>query len=150
MIGYWYRLLHGRFKLWQLLLLGMMWIGGGVALTVILSDLGGIGVGPGLLFYGSGALHFWFAYKAIKEQRALDAMQETVALRDARPQSQIPPRPKLPANPTEPQLPSPPRIGDDPFRNPPFQPIVVERPKPRSVATPIIAGNPDEKPKILV
>src|SRR5207344_2882184 len=113
MIRYWYALLHGRFKLWQVLALGMMWIGGGVALQVALRGVGGgMGLGPGLLLYGSGALHFWLAYKAVKEHRALDEMEESVAEREARlAAAAVPPkRPGTGGAGGERPLPPPPRI----------------------------------------
>ncbi len=43
----------------------------------------------------------------------------------------------------------PPRIGDDPFREPPGpRPIVVER-FVKTAPTPIVPGDPDDKPKLL-
>jgi hypothetical protein len=154
-IRYWYRLLNGTFKLWQLILLGLIWIAGGVTLQIVLRDIGGLGLAPGLVFYGSGAAHFWLAWKASREHRALDEMAANVEQREAR-IAQL--DKKLEAAPREPvrRPPRPPRLGDDPFRDPPGPaPIVVVRPEPivprAAPAVDTTAGNSDGEagPKIL-
>jgi hypothetical protein len=148
--GYWYRLLHGRFQLWQLIALGFGWIGGGIAFQVLLRHDGRIALAPALLFYASGAMHFWIARKALTAQRKLEAISEPAGVNEARlaaaRSSRPPPRPD---KPSAPPLPSPPRIGGDPFRNPPYLPIVVERSAAKQASTPVVAGDPEDKPKIL-
>jgi hypothetical protein len=147
MIRYWYRLLNGQFALWHVLLLGTLWIAAGLTLQIVLRKLGGLGLGPALVFYGGGAAHFWLARKALGEQRQLDAMDEDVAVREARLREAA--APVKPPSPKQRPLPTPPRIGDDPFRNPPHTPLVIERPETKASTPPVVAGDPDDGPKIL-
>jgi hypothetical protein len=80
----WYRLWQALFKLWQLFALGVTWIAGGIAVQVIPRYHDRYTLALALLLYGSGALHFWIARKALKEQHALDGMRDIVEQPEAR------------------------------------------------------------------
>jgi hypothetical protein len=133
---YWAGLLQGRFKLWVILLLGTVWIALGVGLHLFLiKETGSGSLGILVVMGGSGLLHFYFAARALAQQRTVDATVEVE-----------PPKHRRVA---EPPRPSPPKLASDPFRAPPQIPIAVVKLEVPRAPAPVVAGDPDDKPKLL-
>jgi hypothetical protein len=91
---------------------------------------------------GIGLWHWFRAWQASRAEHGAD--ESAMNLPVQKPTK--PPRPSAPVTP-------PPRLGDDPFRDPPAPaPIVVQRPPTAPAAAPMAAsaGDPDDKPKLLV
>jgi len=133
---YWTGLLQGRFKLWHILLLGTAWIAVGIGFHIFsIVETGRGSIGILVVICGSGLLHFYFAARALARQRTVDEPVDVEPPR-ARPVAEAP-------------RPSPPKVASDPFRSPPQTPIaVVTHEIPRAPA-PVVAGDPDDKPKLL-
>ncbi|NVB82716.1 MAG: hypothetical protein HOV81_30345 [Kofleriaceae bacterium] len=164
-LRYWRALLGGQFKLWQLLVLGLIWIAVG---CVAISLLGDAGAATGALLIISGIGHFVVGAIAAKMHEHIDAKLEVLDERNARAVRKteranaeiedppIPAAPKPVAKPAPEVRPAPPRIGNDPFRDPPgAKPLAIVQTAtpPRAVPVAREAGgteNPEDKPKFLV
>lgn len=168
MIRYWRALLGGRFKLWQLIALGFVWIALGAAVG---SLLGNLGSAYSALFMLSGVGHWVIAAIGLRMHEQID---EKLAVLDARNEKAVQKREQAEADLSEPPIPvapkapspapqvrpAPPRIGNDPFRDPPAgTPLAVIHTATPPRAVPVVravsesgdgAENPDEKPKFLV
>jgi hypothetical protein len=144
-----------RLRLWQVVVLGGLWIVAGLALHLAVDwdaprhvrSIRGEGIWViirALKLWisapvGIGLYHWWRAAEVVRAERSeAAATTEPVA-----------PRPSARKPQTEPLQP-PPRLGDDPFREPPrAAPIIVQRHESRPAAVPIVAGDPGDKPKLL-
>lgn len=164
LLRYWRALLGGRFKLWQLIALGLVWVAVGGVMILMLGDAG-MGMGPVLVL--SGVAHFVIAAIGVKMHDHIDAKLDHLDARNdravrkmerAKADLEDPPIPSAPKQvaPMPEVRPAPPRIGNDPFRDPPAGkplPIVQTATPPRAV--PVVraegdaTGNPDDKPKFL-
>ncbi|MBL9019519.1 MAG: hypothetical protein JNL83_35345 [Myxococcales bacterium] len=152
-----------RLKVWQVVVLGALWMALGVVLHLAIEwdssrtvDHGyykvtytrrgvyQIFVALKLWLTGPVLIGLWHWFRAWEASRVEHAAGESAMnLPIHRP---VPP--PLPSGP----LPPAPRLGDDPFRDPPAPaPIVVQRPTAPSAA-PMAAtsGDPGDKPKLLV
>jgi hypothetical protein len=147
-----------RLKVWQVVVLGALWIALGVILDQTIDwdpprHYSGYYVyrrsGTHELFVALkmwltgplviGLFHWYRAFEAYSARRA-EASSTDLPVQPAAP---VPFRPSVP-------LPPPPRIGDDPFRDPPAAPpIVVHRPPTAPTEAPIVPGDPSDKPKLL-
>jgi hypothetical protein len=163
MLRYWRALLGGRFKLWQLIALGLLWIAAGCLAISMFGDAGGA---TGALLILSGFGHFIVGAIAAKMHVHVDAQLEVLDERNERavrakeeiedPPIPVAPKPAMPAPEVRP---APPRIGNDPFRDPPAgKPLAIVQtaPPPREVpvARPASEGaateKPEDRPKFLV
>lgn len=165
MLRYWRALLGGRFKLWQLIALGLVWIAVGGVMILMLGDAG---MGGGGLLVLSGVAHFVIAAIGVKMHDHLDSKidklderNERAVRKRERAQAEIedPPIPAAPKPPAPAPRPAPPRIGNDPFRDPPAgKPLAIVHtatpPREVPVARPASEGEatekPDDRPKFLV
>lgn len=165
LLRYWRALLGGRFKLWQLIALGLVWIAGGFA---AIEMFGEPGTATGAVLIISGIGHFVVGAIAAKMHDHIDAKLEVLDERNERAvrnherakaeieDPPIPAAPKPAAKPVE-VRPAPPRIGNDPFRDPPAArplSIVQTATPPRAVPVVRVEGDdkekPEDKPKFLV
>jgi hypothetical protein len=166
MLRYWRALLGGRFKLWQLIALGSIWIAVG---GVMILRLGDAGMGMGGLLVASGVAHFVIAAIGVKMHDHIEAKIDKLDERNERAlrkrekvQAEIedPPIPAAPkpAAPAPEVRPMPPRIGNDPFRDPPAgKPLALvhtatpprDVPVARSASDGEAAEKPEDKPKFL-
>jgi hypothetical protein len=148
-----------RLKVWQVIVLGALWIALGIILDqaidwdpprtgyIVYRRRGAHELFVALKLWITGpvliGLWHWFrAWQASQIEHA--AGESAMHLPVQKPAKKTPPSASLPP---------PPRIGDDPFRNPPAPaPIVVHRPPTAPAAPPMAAasGDPDDKPKLLV
>ncbi len=161
-LRYWRALLGGRFKLWQLIALGLLWIGAGGAMIL---TLGSTGDGLGSILILSGVGHFVVAAIGVKMHEQLDEKLDQLDERNelAMRSREEHENPVIPSAPKAPQpvarvMPVPPRIGNDPFRDPPAArplAIVHTATPPKAVAVARAdsqsgAENAEAKPKFLV
>lgn len=148
-----------RLKVWQVVILGALWIALGILLDQTIDwdpprpsgyyyySYRGRGaheifVALKLWITGPILVGLWHWFRAMESYLAGRSSASSTALPVQSPAAP-PPRPSAP-------LPSPPRLGDDPFRDPPAAPpIIVHRPPTAPAAAPIVPGDPDDKPKLL-
>jgi hypothetical protein len=145
-----------RLKVWQVVVLGVLWVLLGIVLdqaidwdtprivgNYVYRRRAGAELFHALKLWLTGPIfigvfHFYRAYEAYAAAKS-EASSTELPVQPAAPL----PRPSAP-------LPSPPRLGDDPFRNPPAPPpIVVHRPPTAPLDAKVVPGDPDDKPKLL-
>lgn len=147
-----------RLKVWQVVVLGALWVALGVVLDLAIdwdaprvvgryyySRRGASELFHALRLWLTGPVlvGIWHWYRAYEAYSAAKADESSTDL----PVQTAAPAP--PARPSAPLL-APPRIGDDPFRDPPAPPpIVVQRPPTAVAAATVVPGDPDDKPKLL-
>lgn len=147
-----------RLKVWQVVVLGCLWVTLGVVLDRAIdwdaprvvgryyySRRGASELFHALKLWLTGPVlvGIWHWYRAYVAYSAAKADESSTAL----PAQAAAPAP--PARPSAP-LPPPPRLGDDPFREPPAPPpIIVSRPAAAPAAPKVVPGDPDDKPKLL-
>jgi hypothetical protein len=165
-LRYWRALLGGRFKLWQLIALGLVWIAGGFAAIEMFGDAG---AATGAVLIISGIGHFVVGAIAARMHDEIDAKLEVLDERNERAVRKkerakaeiedppIPAAPKPAAKPAPELRLAPPRIGNDPFRDPPgARPLAIVQTATPPRAVPVAraegegAENPEDKPKFLV
>jgi hypothetical protein len=162
MLRYWRALLSGRFKLWQLIALGLVWSAVGGVMMLVLGDAG---MGMGGLLVLSGVAHLVIAAIGVKmhdhiESKIdkLDERNERAVRKREQAQAEIedPPIPAAPkpAAPPPDVRPAPPRIGNDPFRDPPAgKPLALVHTATPPREVPVAEGKgtetPEDKPKFL-
>lgn len=156
--------MYGRkLTVWQIAVLGLVWIGAGIALHLLVplpgtspelvengvidarrSAFAGIAIigflrNTHFLLLGPCAVGAWHLFVAGR------ALRHTAPAVEARP-ADMPAPPEVRRAPLD----APPRLGNDPFRGPPRPaPVAVIRNDKPLPAAPVVAGNPDDKPKIL-
>jgi len=152
-----------KLKVWQVVVLGALWIALGIILdqTIDWDSPRTVDHGYYVVTYRRRGAHelfvalklwltlpvligLWHWYRAWEASRVEHAAGESAMNLPV--QKRVPPpRPSGP-------LPPPPRLGNDPFREPPAPaPIVVQRPPTAPAAAPMAAAaDPDDKPKLLV
>ena len=156
---YWQRL-----KVWQVFVVGAAWIVLGIVLHVAIDWPSGTSeyssggwtyvrvsrfwsIANTLKLWFTipfliGLRHIWFGWQALDKHRE----EQSEIAKEAEPDP--PARRERPL--TEPVLPPPPNVETDPFRAPPQpRPIVVVRHESQPAPTPIVPGDPDDKPKLL-
>ena len=146
-----------RLKVWQVVVLGVLWVMLGIVLdqaidwdtprvvgNYVYRRRGGSALFHALKLWLTGPVfigvfHWYRAYEAFAAAKSEASSTEL----PVQPAAAPPPRPSA-------QLPPPPRLGDDPFRDPPAPPpIVVHRPPTAPMVVKVVPGDPDDKPKIL-
>lgn len=165
---------EGPIKLWHAILLGLFLIvigcyewwdlyqfeqTGGVKrvgrTTYVLYQMGGKNL-VAAVTGGIGVIWLYLIYKAVRMDRASDAKLDELAEREARRDDPPQPEPEdtrdhdVATHPVEPPKGTPARMaGDQPFRSPPVNIVVVPTVAAQSAPAPFVAGDPDDKPKLL-